>query len=173
MTRTASLLLNVEMKFLIRQVLHIIQSRRTIRFHVSPYPTMQIFSGATGGHPVEDRTCSAWLGQRSPHHSRPQTHGSMECSLRMSCEDCRVCWTRGLARSALRPQSQLDPLRVPASATQHALVLSGTEVIASPESAIEHAAGGHLPIGSAGLGSERGWRRDLAVASSHRVFPAR
>ena len=104
MTRTASLLLNVEMKFLIRQVLHIIQSRRTIRFHISPYPTMQIFSGATGGHPVEDRTCSAWLGQRSPHHSRPQTHGSMECSLRMSCEHCRVCWTRGLARSALRPQ---------------------------------------------------------------------
>lgn len=70
-------------------------------------------------------------------------------------------------------KSQLDPLRVPASATQYALVLSGTEVIASPESAIEHAAGGHLPIGSAGPGSERGWRRDLAVASSHRVFPAR
>ena len=69
--------------------------------------------------------------------------------------------------------SQLDPLRVPASATQHALVISCTEEIASPENAIEYAAGCHLPIDSAGLGSERGWRRDLAVASSHRAFPAR
>lgn len=70
-------------------------------------------------------------------------------------------------------KSQLDPLRVSASATQHALVVSCTEEIASPESAIEHAAGYHLPSGSAGLESERGWRRDLAVASSHRAFPAR
>ncbi|MEP6891569.1 MAG: hypothetical protein ABI955_12825, partial [Nitrospirota bacterium] len=48
MTRTRPLQFNVEMKPSIRRVLHRIQARRTIRFYVSRYPTMQIFSGATG-----------------------------------------------------------------------------------------------------------------------------
>lgn len=63
--------------------------------------------------------------------------------------------------------SQLDPLRGPASATQHALVISCTEEIASPESAIEHAAGCTCLLVVLGLSQKEGGVETLL---SHQVI---
>ncbi len=63
--------------------------------------------------------------------------------------------------------SQLDPQRVPASTTQHALLISCTEEIASPGSAIEHAAGCTCLVVVLGLGQKEGGVETLL---SHQVI---